>query len=97
MEKSPNVQRGAYSTVAGAAMMLTVAFLFAASISSTTDSPEVLRREATMPQEVAPSGKPPTSLPGSGTPEPASMLLLFGSAVGYGVYRLKQGKRPTRD
>ena len=38
-----------------------------------------------------PAGKGSSS-PSGGTPEPTSMLLLVGGAVGYGVYRLKRAK-----
>lgn len=33
-----------------------------------------------------------SSSPSGGTPEPTSVLLLVGGAVGYGVYRLKRAK-----
>jgi hypothetical protein len=46
-----------------------------------------------------PQGRPQKGKngPGGGTPEPASMLLLVGSAVGYGVYRLRRGKTGPTD
>jgi hypothetical protein len=31
-----------------------------------------------------------THSPGAGTPEPATMLLLAGGALGYGAYRLRR-------
>jgi hypothetical protein len=31
-----------------------------------------------------------TAPPGSGTPEPATMLLLAGGALGYGAYRMRR-------
>jgi hypothetical protein len=33
--------------------------------------------------------------PGSGTPEPATMLLLAGGALGYGAYRLRRRNSET--
>lgn len=38
------------------------------------------------------------ALPGGGTPEPASMLLLVGGALGYGAHRLRRarGERPAQ-
>jgi hypothetical protein len=51
--------------------------------------------EVTVPVVVAPQDFPSgkgSSSPSGGTPEPTSMLLLVGGAVGYGVYRLKRAK-----
>lgn len=57
------------------------------------------RLAAVSPQEVPAAGlgrggRPPSG----GTPEPASILLLVGGALGYGAYRLKRSKeRPPVD
>ncbi len=57
------------------------------------------RLAAISPQEVPAvglgrGGRPPSG----GTPEPASILLLVGGALGYGAYRLKRAKeRPPQD
>lgn len=51
--------------------------------------------ELVVPVVVAPQDFPAgkgSSSPSGGTPEPTSMLLLVGGAVGYGVYRLKRAK-----
>lgn len=42
-----------------------------------------------------PAGKGSSS-PSGGTPEPTSMLLLVGGAIGYGAYRLKRAKNQER-
>jgi hypothetical protein len=39
-----------------------------------------------------PQGKPERPAPSAGTPEPATLLLLAGGALGYGVYRLRRRK-----
>lgn len=57
----------------------------AATVSFDVNVPAVLA-----PQDF-PAGKGSSS-PSGGTPEPTSMLLLVGGAVGYGVYRLKRAK-----
>jgi hypothetical protein len=42
-------------------------------------------------QGPTPSGRSSrTAPPGSGTPEPATMLLLAGGALGYGAYRMRR-------
>jgi hypothetical protein len=51
---------------------------------------------ATPAAVVAPQDFPASrgsSSPSGGTPEPTSMLLLAGGAVGYGMYRLARAKK----
>lgn len=51
---------------------------------------------ATPAAVVAPQDFPASkgsSSPSGGTPEPTSVLLLAGSAVGYGMYRLARAKK----
>lgn len=64
-----------------------VAALFVPAVAASVD--------VTVPAIVAPQDFPAgkgSSSPSGGTPEPTSMLLLVGGAVGYGVYRLKRAK-----
>ncbi len=64
--------------------------LAALFVPAVTVSFEVPVPAVSAPQDF-PAGKGSSS-PSGGTPEPTSMLLLVGGAVGYGVYRLKRAK-----
>lgn len=60
------------------------------SATVTTAEPEATTLAAPQQPNVArPAGfKPGGSMPSGGTPEPASILLLVGGALGYGAFRL---------
>jgi hypothetical protein len=69
-------------------IVFTEVFLFAALSGSPIAAPELDFQGGSMLSTSSTSARSPS--PGAGTPEPATMLLLAGGALGYGAYRLRR-------